>query len=146
MRVIYKPAQRRRDFNTMATTPSSNLQLFIIWAPDYTDDGAFSRRMDVRAQHLVVAEESRKKGYITNIAGAFLTPESIATPDAPKKMLGSMLLVRAKSLEEVRANVESDIYWTNNVWDKDKILIAPFKLALEGAEQWFATEGTTPPA
>ncbi|KIM31254.1 hypothetical protein M408DRAFT_327519 [Serendipita vermifera MAFF 305830] len=117
----------------MATTPSSNLQLFIIWAPDYTDDGAFSRRMDVRAQHLVVAEESRKKGYITKISGPYLTPESIATPDAPKKLIGSMLLVRAKSLEEVRANVESDVYWTNNVWDKEKLVIAPFMVDPEGA-------------
>jgi len=30
------------------------------------------------------------------VAGPFLTPESIATPDAPKKLIGSMLLVRGE--------------------------------------------------
>lgn len=115
----------------MAT--SSDLQLFIIWAPDCTDEDAFSRRMAVREQHLARAAENKKKGYVTKISGPYLTPESIATPDAPKKLIGSMLLVRAKSLEEVRANVESDVYWTNNVWDKEKLVIAPFMVDPEGA-------------
>ena len=47
--------------------------------------------------------------------GAFLTPESIVSTDAPKKMAGSLLLVRAKSIEEVRTNVEADIYWKSGV-------------------------------
>ena len=81
--------------------------------------------------------------------GAFLTPGSIAAPDAPKEMAGSVLLVRAKSLEEVRANVEADIYWKSGVvsiskssstlnlflilpsqWDKEKVVIAPLRRAI----------------
>lgn len=79
--------------------------------------------------------------------GAFLTPESIAEPGAPKEMAGSLLLVRAKSLEEVRTNVEADIYWKSGVvslcrssstlnlilpnqWDKQKVVIAPLRRAI----------------
>lgn len=78
--------------------------------------------------------------------GAFLTPESILTPDAPKEMAGSLLLVRAKSLEEVRKNVQADIYWKSGVvslqiflyldlmlpnqWDKERVIIAPLRRAI----------------
>lgn len=63
-RGIDGPALRRRNLNTMAT--SSNLQLFVIWAPDYVDEDAFSRRLAVRDQHLARAEENKKKGYVTS--------------------------------------------------------------------------------
>jgi hypothetical protein len=33
-------------------------------------------------------------------AGAVTTPESIASPDAPKKMIGSSFIYEAKSIEE----------------------------------------------
>ena len=78
--------------------------------------------------------------------GAFLTPESIDATDAPKKMAGSLLLVRAKSIEEVRTNIEADIYWKSDVvslcevvcrqtklpnqWDKEKVIIAPLRRAV----------------
>ncbi|PVF99401.1 hypothetical protein CPB86DRAFT_703313 [Serendipita vermifera] len=116
---------------TLATDEAKPaLHTFIVWAPDYTDDDAFNRRMAVRGQHMVKAMESAKDGMFTRIIGPYLTPESIATPDAPKKILGSMLLVRAASIEEVRARVEEDLYWTANVWDKEKIVIAPYMTSL----------------
>jgi uncharacterized protein len=87
------------------------LRTFVIWAPDYTDEDAFNRRMAVRDNHMVKAMENVKAGFFTRkrtthenwrywtnivpgIIGPCLTPESIATPDAPKKLIGSMLIVR----------------------------------------------------
>jgi hypothetical protein len=48
---------------TPATNPA--LHTFVIWAPDYTDDEAFSRRLAVRPQHLARAAENKAKGYLT---------------------------------------------------------------------------------
>ena len=61
-------------------------------------------------------------------------------------MTGSLLLVRAKSIEEVRTNIEADIYWKSGVvglwevvchqtnlpnqWDKEKVVIAPLRRAI----------------
>jgi len=108
------------------STSAPTQHLFVIWAPDQSDEGALDRRLAVRERHLEVAKESMKAGYVTTVNGPLLSPESIASPDAPKKMIGSMLIVRATSLEEVRAKVETDVYWTGNVWDKEKLVILPY--------------------
>ncbi len=42
-----------------------------------------------------------------------LTPESITGGD--RKLVGSMLLIEATTLEEVEAKVKQDVYWTNDV-------------------------------
>ncbi|PVF99402.1 hypothetical protein CPB86DRAFT_783773 [Serendipita vermifera] len=114
---------------TTETKPTEHI--FVIWAPDYTDDDAINRRLAVREQHLAMSRENQKSGYVTRVNGPFLSPESIATPDAPKKMVGSMLVVRGTSIEEVRAKVEKDVYWTGNVWDKEKLAIVPFLTSAE---------------
>jgi len=49
------------------------------------------------------------------VAGAMLTPESIESPAAERKMIGSLLIIEAKDMEEVRAMVENDIYYTSGV-------------------------------
>lgn len=101
----------------MTTEPKNPQHLFVIWAPDYTDEDAINRRLAVRSRHLETAKENMKSGYVTSsshlikpveeqtsthtnttltagVNGPLLSPESIASPDAPKKMVGSMLVVR----------------------------------------------------
>jgi len=58
--------------------------------------------------------------------GALLTPESIATTDAAKKMVGSMMVFEASSIKEVEDAVKSDIYYKSGVWDPEKLVILPF--------------------
>ncbi|KDQ50280.1 hypothetical protein JAAARDRAFT_42276 [Jaapia argillacea MUCL 33604] len=84
--------------------------------------------MAVRPKHLEKAHEAIAKGII-QFGGAFLTPESIASPTAEKKLVGSTMLIRASSFEEAKSIIESDVYWTNNVWDHEKLFIAPFLVA-----------------
>ncbi|OBZ65882.1 hypothetical protein A0H81_14198 [Grifola frondosa] len=96
--------------------------LFVVYLPDYTDAEAFQRRLSVRQAHLEKAHQNSK----IKVGGAMLTPESIESPTAEKKMIGSMMIVEAESLEEVKQLVETDIYYTANVWDKEKLVIAPF--------------------
>ena len=82
-----------------------------------------------------------------------LTPESATLPAAERKMVGSVFVCEAESLEEVRALMESDVYYTSGVvsrvfrlcfafrlvrwdladergqWDKEKLVILPIALA-----------------
>ncbi|TBU31944.1 hypothetical protein BD311DRAFT_775874 [Dichomitus squalens] len=100
---------------------------FVVYAPDMSDDGAFQRRLSVRQAHLDNAAEQAKQG-IVKLGGAMLTPQSIA-PNAEKKMVGSLFICEADSLETVRSLMESDIYYTSGVWDKEKLVVLPIALA-----------------
>ena len=41
--------------------------------------------------------------------------EALDTPDGDKQMIGSLMIFEASSYAEVKALVESDVYWTGNV-------------------------------
>jgi uncharacterized protein len=77
-----------------------------------------------------------------------LTPESVESPNAEKKMVGSVFVFEAKDIAEVKKMVENDIYYTSGVvgpsffqsftefnwdavqWDPEKIVISPFQPAM----------------
>ncbi|TEB37487.1 hypothetical protein FA13DRAFT_1705674 [Coprinellus micaceus] len=119
---------------------------FFVYAPDKTEAGTFERRMSVRPKHLETAHERTGQGLIRMLdtvvnsvhaaltipppslvlEAACSTPESIASPDAPKKLIGSTFIYQAESLEEVKKLVESDVYYQSGVWDPEKIVITPF--------------------
>ncbi|KAI0365945.1 hypothetical protein BV20DRAFT_1003324 [Pilatotrama ljubarskyi] len=100
---------------------------FVVYAPDMADEGAFQRRLNVRQAHLQRAKEEIGRGVI-KVAGAMLTPESIQPPTAEKNMVGSVFICEAPSLEAVRELMESDVYYTSGVWDKEKMVILPLAL------------------
>jgi hypothetical protein len=62
---VYNPAYPlcSRFLATDETKPA--LRTFVIWAPDYTDEHAFNRRMAVRDNHMVKAMENVKAGFFT---------------------------------------------------------------------------------
>ncbi|KAI9572119.1 hypothetical protein HD554DRAFT_2015349 [Boletus coccyginus] len=101
---------------------------YLVWAPDCTDGGALARRMAVRPKHFITANKQIKQG-ILKVAGGLITPESQDAALADKKFVGSALLYEADSIEDVRKLVEQDVYWTENVWDKDKLVILSMLLA-----------------
>ncbi|KAI6121344.1 hypothetical protein F5141DRAFT_998410, partial [Pisolithus sp. B1] len=103
-------------------------QTYIVWAPDCTDEGALARRMAVRQKHFVTANKLIKQG-ILKVAGGLLTPETQDAAPGNRKFVGSALLYEAENLEAVRKLVEQDVYWTETVWDKDKIVILPIIMA-----------------
>ena len=52
----------------------------------------------------------------TGLGGAILSPnEALDSPDAERNMAGSFRIVEAESYAEVKALVESDVYWTGDV-------------------------------
>ncbi|RPD57323.1 hypothetical protein L226DRAFT_467600 [Lentinus tigrinus ALCF2SS1-7] len=112
----------------MSSSAPATRHNFIVYAPDMTDAGALQRRLSVRPAHLEKAAEYIQGGMF-KVAGAMLSPESIASPTAEKKMVGSVFICEAESLEDVRKFMESDVYYTSGVWDKDKLVILPLALA-----------------
>ncbi|KAI0060395.1 hypothetical protein BV25DRAFT_1807433 [Artomyces pyxidatus] len=114
----------RRAVSTSSTPPTKHT--FIVYAPDKTDEGTLERRLSVRPSHLVGVSGMRERGLV-KFGGAMLTPESVA---GPKKMVGSVMFYEAASLDEVRAAVEGDIYYTSGVWDPERIVIQPFAAAM----------------
>ncbi|KAL7277554.1 hypothetical protein ACG7TL_008477 [Trametes sanguinea] len=116
------------------TTNATTQQLrhtFIVYAPDMTDEGAFHRRLSVREQHLNDARLNSTAGTI-KLAGAMLTPESIESPTAEKnlKMVGSVFICEAESLQHVRDLFTRDVYYTSGVWDQEKLVIRPLAVAI----------------
>ncbi|PCH39051.1 hypothetical protein WOLCODRAFT_141084 [Wolfiporia cocos MD-104 SS10] len=109
----------------MMSTAPKPLHKFFVWAPDMTDPGAFQRRMSQRPKHLERAKVLYESGFL-KIGGPLLTPESIASPNAEKKMTGSIIICEADSIETVRKTWEEDLYYHNGVWDKEKLFVVPF--------------------
>ena len=44
-----------------------SLHQFVVYAPDYTDEGALQRRLDVREKHLGVAKKLHEVGAISKV-------------------------------------------------------------------------------
>ncbi|KIM53666.1 hypothetical protein SCLCIDRAFT_1222642 [Scleroderma citrinum Foug A] len=108
--------------------PSFELPKFVLWAPDYADDGALARRMAVRPVHLENANRLIQQG-ILRVAGGVMTAESIVAAPSDKKFVGSYMIYEAEDLEAVRKLVENDVYYKTGVWDKEKLTILPVLMA-----------------
>ncbi|KZT55571.1 hypothetical protein CALCODRAFT_498457 [Calocera cornea HHB12733] len=91
---------------------------FLIYAPDLPD--AAPRRAKVRPAHLAGNTERMDSG-IFMLGGALLDEEG--------KMVGSSIVMRAESIDEVKAYVAQDVYFTDGVWDPEKLIITEFKAA-----------------
>ncbi|KAI0644898.1 hypothetical protein C8Q79DRAFT_739400 [Trametes meyenii] len=99
------------------------MPLFAVYAPDYTDEEAIQRRLAVRESHLANAAANPA----IKVGGAMLSPnEALDAPDAEKKMIGSMLVLECASYADAKKIIESDVYWSGNVWDKENTVIRPF--------------------
>ncbi|KAI4521882.1 hypothetical protein K525DRAFT_200143 [Schizophyllum commune Loenen D] len=104
------------------TTAAPTKHKFLVYAPDRAEEGTFEKRMSVRPAHLENASSLISSG--AGVVGALGTPESVTSPN--KKLVGSVLIVEAESIDEVKAKVEADVYYTNDVWDKERLVILPF--------------------
>ncbi|KII85502.1 hypothetical protein PLICRDRAFT_44810 [Plicaturopsis crispa FD-325 SS-3] len=106
--------------------PTPTLHKFIVFAPD--KKGAVQHRLDVRPAHVAKLKETIGSGFI-KVGGILLTPESVGSEE--KTMIGSTFICEAESLERVREVVEGDVYWKEEVWDRERVVILPL-LAVVG--------------
>ncbi|MGF7077965.1 YciI family protein [Mucilaginibacter sp. UYCu711] len=91
---------------------------YLITAYDYTDEGAFERRMGVRPHHLDGAKDLKAKGNYV-IGGAMLNEEG--------KMIGSTMILQFENEEELEAWKQGEPYITQKIWES--VDIKPFKVA-----------------
>ena len=91
---------------------------YLITAYDYTDEGAFERRMGVRPHHLDGAKDLKAKGNYV-IGGAMLNEEG--------KMIGSTMVLQFENEEELEAWKQAEPYITQKIWES--VDIKPFKVA-----------------
>ncbi|KAJ4468349.1 hypothetical protein J3R30DRAFT_3450507 [Lentinula aciculospora] len=104
---------------SLASTP--NLHKFVLFAPDAKD----SLRATVQKQHREAIAPFVQSGVV-KVAGMTVTPESIESEDATVKPFGSCIIFEAENIDVVRKMVESDIYYTSGVWDREKLVLVPF--------------------
>ncbi|KAF7323776.1 YCII domain-containing protein [Mycena kentingensis (nom. inval.)] len=100
-------------------TSATPTQTFVVYAPDA--DGADCT--EFRPQHLANAARLHASGALC-LGGAMLSPESAAGGEP--KIVGSLVIFQAESLEALRAELENEIYYKAGVWDREKLVILPF--------------------
>src|SRR3954462_10177298 len=94
---------------------------YLVTAYDYTDEGAFDRRMNVRPHHLDGAKELKEKGNYV-IGGAILNEDG--------KMIGSVMILQFETEEGLEAWKQSEPYITQKIWES--VDIKPFRVANVG--------------
>jgi len=100
----------------------------MVYAPDHADPETLQRRLRFRPEHLERIGTLRSDGVL-KVLGPTLTPDSVL-PGVEQKMNGSLLIAEASSIEEVNEIVENDAYYTNDIWNKEKIIITPMILTV----------------
>ncbi|KAJ3749244.1 hypothetical protein DFH05DRAFT_1476046 [Lentinula detonsa] len=105
----------------MSSTPKPKLHKFVLFAPDTKD----SARSTVQKQHREAIAPFVQSGVV-KVAGMTVTPESIESEEAAVKPFGSCIIYEAENIDVVRKMVESDIYYTSGVWDREKLVLVPF--------------------
>ncbi|KAE9408595.1 hypothetical protein BT96DRAFT_873226 [Gymnopus androsaceus JB14] len=106
----------------MSSTTAPKLHKFILFVP-YAKD---SPRSSVLPRHRAEIAPLVESGVV-KIAGPFLTPESrVESEDAPQTPFGSCIIYEAENIDVVRKIVESDVYYTSGVWDRERLMLVPF--------------------
>ncbi|HEK21403.1 MULTISPECIES: YciI family protein [unclassified Mucilaginibacter] len=91
---------------------------YLVTAYDFTDEGAYERRMNVRPHHLDGAKELKESGNYV-FAGAML--------DDDGRMIGSVMILQFESEEQLEAWKQREPYITQQVWET--VDVKPFKVA-----------------
>jgi uncharacterized protein len=101
---------------------------YLVQIPDFP--GALDKRLAVRPQHLKDITPKIEAGQVV-MGGAMLSKQPAAgeTPD----MMGSVMIVKADSEEEVKKLLENDVYTKGGAWDVKNAKIWAFKSAIRTA-------------
>ncbi|KAF9567917.1 hypothetical protein CPC08DRAFT_757807 [Agrocybe pediades] len=106
---------------------ADDLKIFFVYAPYQTDAEIQTRRTEVRPRHLEHMS-TLIKGGILRVGGVLSDP--VEVEGKPGDAMGSTMVVKYKSLEEVKKMLESDAYYSGNVWDKANLVIRAYTPAV----------------
>ena len=98
-------------------------KLYAVIAYDYPD--SLERRIKNRPDHLRRAQTGFTDGIVVS-GGALLDREH---EYEGCKMMGSLMVIRAKSAEACKQYISQDPYVTGKVWDTSRLAIHPLNLA-----------------
>ncbi|KAI0797359.1 hypothetical protein BC629DRAFT_1439235 [Irpex lacteus] len=104
--------------------PQPKTYSFLVVAPDYTDTNALKMRNENQAAHVEHMGDVGKAG-ILRTGGGSLAHDSYDFLNGAK-LTGSIMIFESESIEAVRKIIEDDVYWTEPVWDHEKLQIIPF--------------------
>jgi len=107
------------------STTTKQYHRFFVYAPDKTDEGAHERRYAVRPRHFEAVQPLIDSGVI-QVGGMVVSEDQIESEGGQKKAVASLLIVKAKTIDDARKLIESDVYYTSGVWDSEKLIILPF--------------------
>ncbi|WOO77891.1 Aspercryptin biosynthesis cluster protein B [Vanrija pseudolonga] len=105
------------------------MPLYFVYAPDAPN--RIENRLKVRAEHFAGFGALIKSGNAVWGQGIVDTDaethkggaERAADFDQVQHLNGSGLLYRFDTIEEAWERVKADVYWTGDVWDKDKVVV-----------------------
>ncbi|KAI8633155.1 hypothetical protein F5Y19DRAFT_490353 [Xylariaceae sp. FL1651] len=101
---------------------------WLVIAPD--EPGAIDRRLKARPKHLEDIKPDVDSGFLV-FGGPYSS--SMSDEGAPPSMAGSVIVMVAKSKEEVVDRLKKDLYTTERVWNWEKLQIYPFKSTIRKA-------------
>jgi len=109
----------------MSSTASVPKNEYLVQIPDFPN--SLDKRLAARPKHLANLKPAIEAG-IAVFGGATLSKDPVEgeTPD----MTGSVMLIKAESLEKVKEWIENDEYSKGGVWDAQNAKIYPFKCAV----------------
>ncbi|KAI3396920.1 hypothetical protein diail_11533 [Diaporthe ilicicola] len=107
-----------------STTPRKYEWLVVV--PD--KPGALAKRLEVRPQHFEGLTKMKESGAF-KMGGAVLEEMPPDDEVSSMKFSGSTLMVVAESKQAVIDLIKDDIYVKSGVWDLEKVMIWPAKIA-----------------
>jgi len=106
----------------------AKLNRYLVVAEDFPNPGALARRLEVRDAHMSDVRKGAEVGRV-ELGGGLLSKDfqDIGEMDSPVYSLcGSVFVVQAESLNEVRSRVLQDEYVQAGAWDPTSLKIYPF--------------------
>ncbi|KAI7786425.1 dimeric alpha-beta barrel [Diaporthe eres] len=107
-----------------SSTPRTYEWLVVV--PD--KPGALAKRLEVRPQHFEGLTKLKESGAF-KMGGAVLEEMPPDDEVSSMKFSGSTLMVVAESKQAVIDLIKDDIYVKSGVWDLEKVMIWPAKIA-----------------
>ena len=132
---------RNKPTRLFSSAPASNKQNFFVYALDKKDEGTPANRYDVRPRHLeklqplidsgtvskwimILQVKSTSNGVVcAGLGGMLLSPEAMEIGGCGRKAVGSFLILQARTIEEARKVIESDLYYTSGVVSRSYIMM-----------------------
>ncbi|KAH9833870.1 uncharacterized protein C8Q71DRAFT_860137 [Rhodofomes roseus] len=98
--------------------------LFISWAPYATDPGTLERRA-ARPGHRAVLEPLIASGIVKLAGPLWNTEADLSWPYVEHEKFGSVIVYQGESLESVRRIIETEPFWIEGVWDRERLQLHP---------------------